>query len=464
MSFLDLSESKITITPQFRAFLQSELAQAVSFTALDGEQWNPHKIATAIRNNPDITGAASYDTIVRFLDETAPFNTRSSALQAIAGFLLAFGFVTERDLKFFEHPAYERAAAGLADLYNSSVDIERNRALIGIHRSYRPLARNKLIETVLTLGSPDQGETLSADFRTTVFFVDDPQYAFEESHSYSPFKYDWVRDYIEELEVLAQATAPGIAVCSKRSAFTVIGGDEHAIQGVLHFLEMHWREDCLVGLRSQLSSNFIDFEDGAHAQRDAPMNELELVRGQFSNLFLYPQGIGAHLISEFDGDSAEKLTGGKEGRGLSFQSPASGKMSEQDQYRIEAETMELEIEAALAKCADEKARLGLAIDLLQPDHAVTALNAGADANALHERRRIPMVHAAASLGMRRIISAMLDGEVDLTVRDRFNRLPSACANSCAQDFELRDTLTAAEAKQFEAKGIYRGHGVSPENN
>jgi len=462
MAFKGFTELGVKITPQLRAFLRSELAQVVHFYGVDGETWNPHKIAAEIRVNPDIPGSASDDTLVRFLSGLMPHQTRKSALEAIAGFLLSFEYISEHDLKTFEHPSYDRAASALADIFKVRSEATQNNKLLGTHRSFRTIGRKRLVETALTLGSLDNGASVSASLSITIYFLDEPEYVLAETEYLHPAQYQWMRDYLLESETEAHMTAPGVAVLTDMTAFAVVGGDKEAIQGILNIGERHWRDDDFAGMRVSLSPRVLDAQNGALVSRDLPQTELILLRQGLSRHALYPQGFDADFLPEFDPDFGPASNGELKGRGLSFQGTADGKMSDKDKFYLQAETEELETEAALARCADETERLALAIDLMRVDHALAAVEAGADINAIHEARKIPMVHAAASLGMRKLVNAMLDRDVNLTVRDRFSRLPSACADYCAGDFELRDQLAAAQASQFREKGIDPRRPTPPE--
>lgn len=447
------SEFDVTLTPRLRAFLRAELAQVVHFMALDGEYWNPHKIAAEIRDNPGISGSVSDDTIVRFLKEPEPHQTRRTALEAIAGFLLFFEFISERDLRHYGHPAYDRAASALVDLFKSSIDAERNCALLGVYRYFRTMGRKRLAEWVLTIGSPDEGRSISVNLAVAVFQLDEPEYFLEQSGMLDPYCYTWVRDNLPDLVCELDTNAPGLAIVTPAMGLAVIGGDEAALHGALLFDEMHWQDGEHVGMRTRFSSGFTKVEDGSPILQEAPLKELDLVRRQTEQLSFYPQGQSVRRLPKIDLSAVDSSNGSWKGRGLTFQGAVDGRMSEKDQAYLEAEQQELAVEAALAKCSDETQRLALSIDLWRADHAIAAITAGADVDALHETRGIPMVHAAASLGMRGVIHAMLEKGVTLTVRDRFNRLPSACTGNSERTIQLRDELAAAQAAQFEEKGL-----------
>lgn len=464
MTIPSFEELDVKITPQLRTFLRAELAQAVHFEALDGELWNPHKIAAAIRDNPDIPGSASDDTIVRFLSDLSPHQTRRAALEAIAGFLLAFDFISERDLRHYGHPSYDRAASAVADLFQSNIDEALNESLLGAHRFFQTMGHERLVEWLLTIGSPDDGQSVSVDLTVAVFQLDDPDYFKEEYEILDPLSYPLVRDYVQEIEPEVNGTSTGFGVITSSAAFAVIGGDEESLQGVIMIDEMHRHDADHVGMCARYSSGFIRVENGAPILRDAPMTELEIARRYAERLTFYPQGKPTERLPKIDADVIDSSNRIQKGRGLTFQGAVDGRMSEKDQTYLEAEQYEMEVEAALAKCPNETARLALSIDLWRVDHAVAAIEAGADVNAIHEKRSIPMVHAAASLGMRKVVDAMLEQDVDLTVRDRFNRLPSACMGETERTIKLRDDLAAAQAAQFKEKGLDPQRPQSPENS
>lgn len=341
----------------------------------------------------------------------------------------------------------------MIDLFKSSIDVAQNRALLGVHRYYKTMGRKRLAEWVLTIGSPDEGRSISVNLAVAVFQLDEPDYFMEQSDMLHPCFYTLVRDNLPDLICELDGNAPGLAVITSAMGIAVIGGDEAALHGALLFDEMHWQEGEHVGMRVRFSSAFTNVEDGSPVLRDAPLNKFDLVRQQTEQLSFYPQGKSVKRLAEIDVGAVDSSNGSRKGRGLTFQGAADGKMSEKDQAYLEAEQQEVEVEAALAECSDETQRLALSIDLWRADHAIAAITAGADVDALHEKRGIPMVHAAASLGMRGVIHAMLEKGVNLTVRDRFNRLPSACTGNTERTIQLRDDLAAAQAAQFTEKGL-----------
>lgn len=447
------SELGIDVTPQLRTFLRAELAQVVHYETSDGELWNPHKIAVEIRNNPDISGTVSDDTITRFLKDPTRHRTRRAAIEAIAGFLLAFEFIAPRDLKSHSLPVYERAASALADLYAGSIDQTLTRTVLGSYRSYRLMGRDRIVEWTMGFGSPDDGHSIAIQTTASVASLDDPDYVLEETENLDPRRYDWLREELQLVDREVEAAAPGVSVVAPAVACAIVGGDQYALQGVLEFAELHWKDGEIAGLRMRWSQSPRFLGDTAPRPAVPRATDLAAARRHFDWLELYPQGKAVERLPVFDPSDAGAPYETGTGRELSFQGAADGKMDEKDKTYLEGEQQELEADAALAECADETERLALAIDLWRVDHALAAIEAGADVNALHEKRRLPMVHAAASLGMHSVISAMRAKDVDLTVRDRFDRLPSACTGETDGTIALRDELAAAQAEQFKAKGL-----------
>lgn len=85
--------------------------------------------------------------------------------------------------------------------------------------------------------------------------------------------------------------------------------------------------------------------------------------------------------------------------------------------------------------------------------AKLAIAEDADVNACHPALDLPIIHIAAGYGFRDIVRTILATErCDLTVRDKFGRLPSDCAAQCAHDYELAEELAQAQAQQFRSSG------------
>lgn len=458
------SDLNLKVTAQLRAFLRAELAQVVHFISIDGELWNPHKIAREINDNPDIIGSISDDTIVRFLDEPMRHNSRRAALEAIASFLLAFEFISERDLQNYGDASYDRAASALAQLYKHRIDPNFNNTLLGFHRHYQTMGADRLVEWSLTLGSPDAGLSLSAVLGVRVFVIEDLDHLLEATDQLGPGYYSIARDQLSELEADVECNAPGVAALTPTEGFIIIGGDEAALQSVLTVEALYFSAGKFSGAQLALSSQYAIFSDDIKNPSNAPNEELFRLRSRTARLIFYPQGKHVQRLAMFDENNADSLNGKQKGRSLSFQGVDDGNMSDKDQFRLEGEQYEFSVEEALAACPDETARLAAAIDMWRADHAVAAIKAGADVNAMHEERDIPMVHAAASLGMSTVIEAMRERDVDLTVRDRFNRLPSACTGDTENTIPLRDMLAAAQARQLQAKGMQPGAPKPPEND
>lgn len=465
MSLPSFRKLGVEVTPQLRSFLRAEFAQILHYEALDGEIWTPHKIENAVRSDKDISGSLDAGTIERFLDERSETLTRRRSLETIAKFLLAFGFIYERDLKHYGHPVYERAASALTELYRQSAQPLRTDAATGVYRCYVRQGRNHIAELIITLASPDAGQSLVADLAITLFRSDEPEYMVEESDNFSPSKFPLLRDLLDECAPEIEATGTGPAILHKAASFATFGGDHTAIHTLVNAQRLHWQGNVLIGMQVRLTPDHDEIRDGLPEEPDLGTIAVLDNAALFQPLTFYPQGIEVQQVAEFDPLRQHPSNVGQKGSGLAFQGAARSapQMSDKDQDTLRIEQYELDVENRLAECANETERLEVAMNLWRADHAKTAVENGADGNAMHHRRDIPLVHYAALFGMRGVLTAMIENGVDLTVRDKFGRLPSACAEMGSRNAELRDMLAAAQGEQFREKGIDPKPPHEPEN-
>lgn len=448
---------KLRITPDLREFLRDELAEVLSYEGPAGETWNPLSIEAQINSSDSIPGAASDDAIRRFVEGNGE-RTKRRALIAIAGFMMEFEYVTKEDLEQFSRPGYSRAASALAQLY-ASLPIEEAEALVkslaGEYRDYRFAGRNWLLATTMVLASPNTGRALTVTERREIFRLQEPDWFIEETEDLDPTCFGLIPQLLQEPEgeVFGRTEGRGVGVITPSLGYLAIGGDQRLAHAVVTFTELHRIGDDVCGIRAQRSRDWMAVNDGAPVRRRE--TAISALLGKASgNLELYPQGIAVQSMPEFASKPTGTLDGGERRGRLGFLSAAQGTVKTKDDLIIEAAALDDDIEAVMLECADATERLMAAMELFRPDHALSALDEGAEVNALHDGYDLPMIHAAAALGMRQVVRAMIaTGRCDLTVRDRFGRLASSCAGMCAGDLILRDELIAAQTAQFRARGI-----------
>lgn len=106
-----------------------------------------------------------------------------------------------------------------------------------------------------------------------------------------------------------------------------------------------------------------------------------------------------------------------------------------------------------AGISDPTRRLTIAAYEGDTAHAIAAIRAGADVNAIHEGTGLPVIHLAAGGGHTALVEHILKiARCDLTVRDRHGRLASDCAAYSARDFEMAELLAEEEGYQFRKAG------------
>tara|TARA_R110000868_G_scaffold64234_3_gene193122 strand:+ start:16390 stop:17811 length:1422 start_codon:yes stop_codon:yes gene_type:complete len=440
-------------TPELHAFVHAELQQVVTFEDPSGLRWNPHKIAAEIAKTHELPTVVSDDTIARFLRGK---KINKTSLSAIAGFLLIFDFITPTDLEGFANPGYVRAASALSQMFEGHTDRELANAVAGVYADYRMVGRARLLENVVTLSSPNVSSGVSAHIRRALIRLNDPEFFLSETGNLDPASFRMIPGLLRESddEMEATTTASGIAVTATRLFTVLFGGPDPALHETLTVSEVHFLGACVTGLRAIRSTDWIRVPDGMLAASDTPHSELTAMRSWLSALELYPQEREVQKLPKIAGFDRDPQNAPRRRTRLNFQSPAALEMDEKEKQNLVGEELEMEIEAALKVCSNPTERLVLAIDLLRADHATQAVNNGADINALHPKTKVPLLHAAASLGMRGPVRAMLArDDCDLTVRDVHGRLASTCANNSAEDFELAAELAEAQTAQFRAKGI-----------
>ncbi len=452
-SFLE----KLRITPELRVFLRDELAEVLSYEGPTGETWSPLSIETQINNSDRIPGAASDDAIRRFVEGDGE-RTKRRALIAIAGFLMEFEYITKEDLEQFSRAGYSRAASVVTQLY-APLRVEEVEALVasleGEYRDYRLAGRNWLLATTLVLARPSNGRALTVTERREIFRLQEPDWFIEETEDLDPTCFGLIPQLLQEPEgeVFGRTEGRGVGVVTPSLGYLAIGGHQQLAHAVVTFTEVHRLGDDVCGIRAQRSREWMAVNDGAPVRRRKTAINAILSKAS-GNLELYPQGIAVQSMPEFAPEPTDTLDGGERRGRLGFMGPAPGTVKTKDDLIIEAAALDNDIEAVMIECADATERLMAAMELFRPDHALSALDEGADVNALHDGYDLPMIHAAAALGMRQVVRAMIaTGRCDLTLRDRFGRLASSCAGMCAGDLILRDELIAAQTVQFRARGI-----------
>ena len=466
---------ELTITPELRAFLRAELAIAMTFDGPSGEPWSALAIEKEIKDSKTNPGSASDDTILRFRDGTGQ-RARPAALIGIAGFLLEFDYISKGDLEHYSQRGYSRAASALAQVYASDqrpVSADLGTSILGEYRDYRIWGNRRLMATTIVLASPDGGRSLTATEHRAVFVIAELEWFMEETDNLHPSSFHEIPALLQldETQQDSQSTARGVGVATPELAFLAIGHGETAVRSLITVTEIHRSGEDVCGLRGLRAAEWVGIVDGQVAlPQDSGASAI--LRKFFARLELYPQGIVAEPMPIIVRERMDALDDG-EGRGrLGFMGTASQTMKTKEELIVAAAELDTDIDAALLDCKDATERLILAIEIMRVDKALAALSDGADINAEHPGLGLPMIHAAAALGMRDVVRGMINNEkCDLTVRDRFGRLASSCADNCAEDFLLRDELIAAQTAQFRTSRLdprrptvpgYGGYKLEPE--
>lgn len=448
------------VTPALKAFIRAELALVLSFDDPEGEQWNYLSLAKTISDSDDFPGRIGDDTIARFLKPEARQRTSKQTLMILAGFLLISEHITEEDLEHYSKPGYSRAAASLGDLFignSSRQDRSLVRALQGEYRLYRRNGHNGLLETTLVVASPDQGRSLTVSETRTAYWTDDLDYVMEETEYLGVTHYATIPELIERStqDHEARFAGYGVGVATSQILLFLIGGEDAPSHSVLNVTEIaHDGQGRITGLKGRRAADWVRSVDG-EIDEARPTDRARLFWSEYFGRFeLYPQGIVGLEAPKFVTGDEDAQKESESGGGLGFISGPATDMEEHERQLLKADAIEDSIEAALLECRDATERLFVAIDLLRSDHAIKAIEEGADVNARHPAHDLPAIHTAASYGMRKVVRAILEtGKCDLTVRDNLNRLASTCADNSAGDFVLRDELVEAQTKQFREKGI-----------
>lgn len=446
--------SRLPITPELRAFLRAELAQVIRFETPDGMQWTPGLIALQVKENA-LAGKISEDTIARFVNKEEDHRIRRPAIVAIAAFLIEFEFIVEDDIRHYAKPTYARAASALAQLFSAEQGGGELTALAGVYRSYRIDGDARLVFSELTLASPDRGRSLSVVERRAAWRLIDTPVFLEETDDLDPRRFSDIPAILaaDEDVLEASAFANGVAVRSETALLILTGGGEAALHDATVIFEEHWADGAPFGMRGVRGPERRLFFNGERRAYNAPEELAPLSLGGRERLAYYAHGRKATVMPEIDKDEycvyQENI-----GDSLDFVDSMAKETTRRERILKEAEARDIAFEEALLKCPDETARLALSISAMRNDPGIAAVDAGADLNVLHPQKNLPMIHAAASFGMRRLVRKMMASEAcDLTVRDRFMRLASTCADNNAGDFELRDELIDAQIAQFRARGI-----------
>ncbi|WP_413207887.1 hypothetical protein [Rhodospirillum sp. A1_3_36] len=393
------------VTPELRAFLRSELIHVTVFDAPTGGKWTPHGIAHEINVADDIPGQASDDTISRFLN-TPGYRIGKRALTAIAGFLLAFGFITRTDLDHHATGGYDRAASALSQLFMRTSGPEGIQGMPGAYHAYEPVSRDRLMEIIVTLASPDHGGCLVVRERRSVFRLSDPAYVIAETDGFAPAFHHRLPGLLEEPDAICEETGlgRGAGTITRSLALLLIGGEEDPAHGVVIVNELHTDKAGVVGFRAHRSSGWIHVRDG-QTPRDPPSMGYLLGRKNGKHEFYrIDRKVGnmAKIASDEDFLYDEEIRG----KDFLFQSMSEEKQNGIDAWHALAEDGEARFLTALEPCPDATSRLILSMAAHRFDHAIAAVHEGADVNAMFaEGGGIPVVHTAAYRGMRNLVKA-----------------------------------------------------------
>ena len=446
---------KLAFTPELRVFLRAELSLAMNFDGPDADGWNPRSIERWIKQEK-ISGKASDDAIRRFAaGEDTP---RRPALTAIAGFLLANDFITAEDLDLFGTPGHSRAALAVAQVHAPKPrpeDAVVAKAMLGEYRAYRMWGEDRLLSTTLVLATTDDGRTITSTENRALYQLREPRWFLDETDDLNPSRFRLVPRLLQTDEADCEMSTDGqsFAVATPTLAYVAFGGVTSIVQSLLDVNEIHYAADGVCGIRAWRSAPWVKVVAG-HVVADRPMAVTAILR-RFQGLTgLYPQGISVERMPELARTSESRPDDDRGGGRFGFAGDANRDLDRRDKLLSEAQEIEDEIEAAMLACSTPTERLFVAIEIFRPDHGMAAVADGADVNAMHPTFQLPLVHAAAGLGMTQLVRAMIAVEgCDLTVRDHYGRLASSCADNCANNIELRDELIAAQIAQFRVRGI-----------
>ena len=448
------------VTPALKAFLRAELEMVMSFEAPDGSKWNNLSVARAINESADIAGRISDDTITRFRTPGHKQQIRKPALMAIAEFLVRSEFITRADVDHYSKPDYSRAAASLSQIFHAAGDAagpELRPSLTGEYRHYQRYRHNRLLETRLVIASPDDGASLTVSSQRSVTRLDELDWLLDETDGLHPQHYARIPELIDISDTVSEAQflSRGAGIATAHIVTFLLGDEEQIDHGVINISDVSFDADHRInglkgtrtGIWAKSVGGKIDTDRQTGTGRPA-------FADLFDRLILYPQGrhLTAMPVFGVAPDGAAEPDAARDD--LRFQDTSGKNMSAKERLFMQAENDDLAIDLVLADCPDATARLAAAMNLLCVDHAIAAVRDGAAINGEHRGTGLPFIHTAAALGMRPLADVMIDsGTCDLTVRDRFNRLASTCADHCAEDFALRDKLIAAQIAQFRDKGI-----------
>lgn len=447
-------------TPSLREFLRAELSCVTSFDGPHSDIWNASSISRSIRESADLGYSIGEDAITRFLDPDNPIKTQKRNLMAIAAFLLVNEFVTTDDLEHYSKRDYSRPASVLAQLFSAGrarTDRTLAKELVGEYRFYQSYGRERLVETVIVIASPDDGRSLTVKETRAVYVLDDLEALVADTDNLSFNNYWVVRETLDDNLASKQEgfKAHGAGIATDQHLAFLLGGEEQISYGILTVDDVSVdARNRINGLKGSRLPHWIRSVDG-EIDTTRPRSHMNRVLADlFSRFIFYPQRIDATGAPKFAsaGDIAKDWK--PRDSGLNLMGSPGMDMDELEQWKLEADRVEIEIELALDRCANETERLAVAIELMRVDYAIKAVQNGADVKAEHPTYGLPMIHTAAAHGMRELVRAILEiGKYDLTVRDRFGRLASTCADNCAEDGTLRDELIVAQTAQFREKGI-----------
>ena len=454
---------KVKITTQLRIFLRAELQMAFHFTDENGNDWNPSSVEAQIRKNDNIPGFASDDTLRRFVYQGYEHKTQRQALLAVMGFLLEFEFITLEDIEGYARAGHERAALSLSQMFASGdgqAQYPNGASLEGSYRSYDFSEDGLLRQVTLSIVQADQGKALTTVLRVVQYhFATEKRSEFlKKTGNLSPQRMPLLTEALDEYEseIESRNVAHGACVAAPGLLFALAGGDTNPLYELLVLDQVHATEGSVTGIRANAAKMPLSVADGEAQYSERPKGRP--LTGD--RLEFYPQDNPVDWMPVIEDEDRSPVKGGDRGDPIKFMSeePPSDHLRQTldrtAEILAEADSRGMETTAALQECADATERLLLAIDLHRPDAALAAVQEGAVLNMIHPSYDLPVVHTVAAFGMRKVVMAILErGGVDLTVRDRFGRLASACADNCAEDFALRDMLVKAEITQFREKGI-----------
>lgn len=463
----EFSLESIEITPELREFLRAELAQVITFDAPDGDKWTPYSISLQIENDDENPGGASDDALRRFLNEASSQRTQRRTLIGVAAFLISFEFVSTQDIRYHSQRGYSRAASALAQAFgtrNEDADIELSRSLLGEYRSYKMIGEAKLSFVNLVIASPDQGQSITVSVSRTLYRIQELEWFKDETNDLDPAAFHEIADLLQEPEgvVDSHSTARGVAIFTDWLLCIVAGDAESSFHSLFKLDEVHTSAGRVRGLRAVRQSGWISMEDGVYMPPEAHVSPTRTLDPS-EVLEFYPQGIVVEALAKFDEDFDDVPEGKERGRPLTLLEVAKFEKMLKDAERIERREKNARDIAratrrqndAFSRCTNQTQRLAVAISFGAVEEGLAAIRKGADVNAIHPSAKgLPMLHMAASWGMRELVRAMIAKKnCDLTVRDRCGRLASTCADNNAQDFALRDELIKAQNAQFRDQGI-----------